>query len=63
MEKILDVVKDAIKKFQGTKNKEYEKTQKQINELIGALIKKIIKSQSNITRQEEKKAYKTTRKQ
>jgi uncharacterized protein (DUF2252 family) len=37
MEKILDMinqnVKDALKKFQNTKNKEYEKTQTQINEL------------------------------
>jgi hypothetical protein len=41
MEKILDVVnqnvQEALEKFQDTKNKEYEKTQKQINELIGAL--------------------------
>jgi site-specific DNA-adenine methylase len=37
MEKILDMVKqnvqDALKKFQDTKHKEHEKTQKQINEL------------------------------
>jgi mevalonate kinase len=37
MEKILDMinqnVQDALKKFQDTKNKEHEKTQKQINEL------------------------------
>jgi polyhydroxyalkanoate synthesis regulator phasin len=43
MEKILDManqnVQDALKKFQDTKNKEYEKTQKQINELLGALNK------------------------
>jgi hypothetical protein len=32
-------VQEALKKFQDTKNKEYEKTQKQINELIGALNK------------------------
>jgi hypothetical protein len=36
MEKILDMVKqnvqDALKKFQDTKNKEHEKTQKQIKE-------------------------------
>jgi hypothetical protein len=36
-EKILDMVnqntQDALKKFQDTKNKEHEKTQKQINEL------------------------------
>jgi polyhydroxyalkanoate synthesis regulator phasin len=41
MEMILDVVsqkvQDALKKFQDTKSKEYKKTQKQINELIGAL--------------------------
>jgi hypothetical protein len=37
MEKILDLVnlnvQDAVKKFQDTKNKEHEKTQKEINEL------------------------------
>jgi predicted nucleic acid-binding Zn-ribbon protein len=36
MEKIVDMVnqnvQDALKKFQDTKNKEHEKTQKQINE-------------------------------
>jgi hypothetical protein len=32
-------VQNALKKFQDTKNKEYEKTQKQINELRGALNK------------------------
>jgi hypothetical protein len=41
MEKILDVVnrnvQDAHKKLQDTKNKEHEKTQKQINGLRGAL--------------------------
>jgi hypothetical protein len=31
MQKILE--QDAVKKFQGTKNKYHEKTQKQINEL------------------------------
>jgi DNA-binding protein YbaB len=35
MEKILDIVtqnvQDALKKFQDTKKKEYEKTQKQMN--------------------------------
>jgi hypothetical protein len=43
MEMILDMVnqnvQEALKQFQDTKNKEYEKTQKQINELIGALNK------------------------
>jgi hypothetical protein len=41
IEKILDVVtqnvQDALKKFQDTKNKEYEKTQKQLSEFRGAL--------------------------
>jgi uncharacterized protein involved in exopolysaccharide biosynthesis len=32
-------VQEALKKFQDNKNKEYEKTQKQVNELIGALNK------------------------
>jgi hypothetical protein len=32
-------VQEALKKFQDTKNKEYEKTQKQINEFIEALNK------------------------
>jgi uncharacterized protein involved in exopolysaccharide biosynthesis len=43
MDMILNMVKqnvqEALKKFQDTKNKEYKKTQKQINELIGALNK------------------------
>jgi hypothetical protein len=40
---ILDMVnqhvKEALKKFQDNKNKEYETTQKQINEIIAALNK------------------------
>jgi predicted house-cleaning noncanonical NTP pyrophosphatase (MazG superfamily) len=43
MEMLLDMVnqniQEAPKKFQNTKNKEYEKTQKQIKKLIGALNK------------------------
>jgi uncharacterized protein Yka (UPF0111/DUF47 family) len=43
MELLLDMVKQNIqeefKKFQVDKNKGYEKTQKQINEIIGALNK------------------------
>jgi NAD(P)H-dependent FMN reductase len=39
---VLDMVNqnvpEALKKFQDNKNKEYEKTQKQINEIIEALI-------------------------
>jgi hypothetical protein len=43
MEMLLDMVnqngQEVLEKFQDTKNKEYEKTQKQINELKGALNK------------------------
>jgi uncharacterized protein involved in exopolysaccharide biosynthesis len=43
MEMLLDMVnqnvQEALKKFQDTKNKEYKETQRQINELIGALNK------------------------
>jgi uncharacterized membrane protein len=43
MEMLLDMVhqsiQEALKKFQENKNKEYEKTQKWINEIIGALNK------------------------
>jgi ketol-acid reductoisomerase len=45
MEMLLDMVNQnvqkALKKFQDNKNKEYEKTQKQINKLIGALNTKV----------------------
>jgi hypothetical protein len=54
MEMILDMVnqnvQDALKKFQDTKNKEYEKTQKQINELIGALNKHQSETENTIER-------------
>jgi hypothetical protein len=40
---LLDMVyqnrQETLKKFQDNKNKEYDKTQKQINEIIGALNK------------------------
>jgi hypothetical protein len=43
MEMLLDMVdqniQEALRKFQDTKNKEYKKTQKQINKFIGALNK------------------------
>jgi phenylalanyl-tRNA synthetase alpha subunit len=43
MEMLLDIVnqniQEAHKKFQDNKNKEYERTQKQINEFIGTLNK------------------------
>jgi hypothetical protein len=41
IEMLLDMVnqnvQEALKKFQDNKNKEYEKTQNQINDIIGAL--------------------------
>jgi exonuclease VII small subunit len=50
MEMILDKanqnIQKILKKFQDTKNKEYEKTQKQINELIGALNKHQMKQKT-----------------
>jgi uncharacterized phage infection (PIP) family protein YhgE len=55
MKMLLDMVnqnvQEALKKFQDTKNKEYEKTQKQINELIGALIKHKSKTENTINRE------------
>jgi hypothetical protein len=55
MEKILDVVnqnvQDAPKKFQDTKNKEYEKTQKQINELRGTPNKYQSETETTINRE------------
>jgi uncharacterized protein Yka (UPF0111/DUF47 family) len=35
--KVNQNVQEALKKVQDNKNKEYEKTQKQINDIIGAL--------------------------
>jgi hypothetical protein len=43
-------VQDVLKKFQDTKNKEYEKTQKQINELIGGLNKHQSETENTINR-------------
>jgi acetolactate synthase small subunit len=55
MKKTLDVfnqnVQDALKKFQDTKNKKYEKIQKQINKLIVALIKHQSEAESTINRE------------
>jgi DNA repair exonuclease SbcCD ATPase subunit len=55
MEMLLDVVnqniREALKKFQDTKNKEYEKTQKQINELIGSLNKHQSETENTINRE------------
>jgi type I site-specific restriction endonuclease len=55
IEKILNMViqnvQDALKKFQDIKNKEYKKTQKQINELIGALNKHQSEAENTINRE------------
>jgi hypothetical protein len=44
-------VQEALKKFQDTKNKEYKKTQKQINEHIGALNKHQSETENTINRE------------
>jgi polyhydroxyalkanoate synthesis regulator phasin len=44
-------IQEALKKFQDTKNKEYEKTQKQINELLGALNKHQSEMENTINRE------------
>jgi hypothetical protein len=55
MEKILDMinqnVQDTLTKFQDTKNKEYEETQKQINELRGVLNEHQSETQNIINRE------------
>jgi hypothetical protein len=44
-------VQEALKKFQDNKTKEYEKTQKQINEIIGALNKHQTETKITINRE------------
>jgi polyhydroxyalkanoate synthesis regulator phasin len=44
-------IQEALKKFQDNKNKEYEKTQKQINELIGAQKKHQSETENTINRE------------
>jgi hypothetical protein len=61
IEMLLDLVnrnvQEALKKFQDTKNKQYKKTQEQINELIGTLNKH--KSETEITTSREINEVKT----
>jgi chromosome segregation ATPase len=61
IEMILDMVnqnvQEALEKFQHTKNKEYKKTQEQINEIIGALNK--YQSETEITINKEVNELKT----
>jgi predicted nucleic acid-binding Zn-ribbon protein len=55
IEMLLDMVnqniQEALKKFQGHNNKEYEKTQKQINEIIEALNKCQTETETTINRE------------
>jgi uncharacterized membrane protein YccC len=55
MEMLLDMinqnVQEALKKFQDAKNKEYEKTQKQIHEIIGALKEHQSETENTINRE------------
>jgi hypothetical protein len=44
-------LQEALNKFQDNKNKEYEKTQKQINELIEALNKYQSETENIISRE------------
>jgi polyhydroxyalkanoate synthesis regulator phasin len=54
-EMLLDMVnqniQEALKKFQEDKNKEYEKTQKQINEITEALNKHQTETETTINRE------------
>jgi ABC-type transporter Mla subunit MlaD len=49
-DKVNQNIQEALKKFQDNKNKEYEKTQKQMNELIGALNKYQNETENTINR-------------
>jgi NAD(P)H-dependent FMN reductase len=57
MEMLLDMVnqnvQEALKKFEDNKNKEYERTQKQIRELIGALNKHQSETENTINREKK----------
>jgi acetolactate synthase small subunit len=55
MEMLLDMVnqnvQETLKKFQDTKNQEYEKIQKQMSELIAALNKHQTETENTINRE------------
>jgi DNA repair exonuclease SbcCD ATPase subunit len=51
LDKVNQNVQTVLKKFQDTKNKEYKKTQKQINEFIGALNKHQSKTENTMSRE------------
>jgi chromosome segregation ATPase len=50
LDKVNQNIQEALKKFQDNKNKEYEKTQKQISELIGGLNKYQSETENTINR-------------
>jgi uncharacterized protein involved in exopolysaccharide biosynthesis len=50
LDKVNQTIQEALKKFKDNKNKEYEKTQKQISELIGALNKYQSETENTINR-------------
>jgi polyhydroxyalkanoate synthesis regulator phasin len=51
LDKVNQNVHEALKKFQDNKNKGYEKTQKQISELIGPLNKYQSETENTINRE------------
>jgi uncharacterized protein Yka (UPF0111/DUF47 family) len=51
LDKLNQNIQEAFKKFQDNENKEYKKTQKQINELIGALKKYQSETENTINRE------------
>jgi polyhydroxyalkanoate synthesis regulator phasin len=51
LDMVKQIIQEALKKFQDKKNKEYEKTQKQINEIIEALNKHQTETETTINRE------------
>jgi hypothetical protein len=51
LDKVNQNIQEALKKFQDNKNKDYEKTQKQINVIIGALNKHQCETENTINRE------------
>jgi hypothetical protein len=52
LDKVNQNIQEALKVSQDNKNKEYEKTQKQINELIGTLNKYQHETENSINREQ-----------
>jgi hypothetical protein len=51
LDKVNQNIQETLKKFQDNKNKEYEKTQKEISELIGAINKYQSETENTINRE------------